>query len=260
MTDSNLFCPDQAAELADLRAVTTLLCDADGTLFPSEVPAYDASSGVTRAFADRYALAGNFSAEHLRRSGMGRNFRALSSSLLTEAGRVADPAELAQWIELERREVTAHLSATLKPIDEVWEVIGALRRRYRLAVVTASASARVLACLAASGLTPYFQDDALFSAEDSMSRPVSKPDPAIYLHTLTALSVAAKQSLAVEDSSAGTRSAVAAGIRTIGIVQFVPVSERPARVEELHRAGALAVVETWSQLSQLLLREPHTPI
>jgi hypothetical protein len=31
----------------DIRAGTVLLCDADGTLFPSEEPAYAASAGVT---------------------------------------------------------------------------------------------------------------------------------------------------------------------------------------------------------------------
>jgi beta-phosphoglucomutase-like phosphatase (HAD superfamily) len=255
MSEATSSVRSRRAESPDLRGVTTLLCDADGTLFPSEEPAYDASAIVTRAFADRYELGGDFSAEQLRRAGTGRNFRSLSADLLAAAGCEADPEELAGWIELERREVTAHLTATLAPIDEVRATVSALRRRYGLAVVTSSASARVRACLAASGLEGFFADDALFSAEDSMPQPVSKPDPAIYLHAMAELGISAQQSLAVEDSDAGTRSAVAAGIRTIGIVQFVPEAERSDRAAELKRAGALTVVGTWSELSELLLRE-----
>lgn len=245
-------CDSRAPARLDLRGVTTLLCDADGTLFPSEVPAYVASARVTRAFADRYGLTGDFSAENLRRTGLGRNFRSLTADLLAAAGVKADPDELAEWIERERREVTGHLAATLGPVDEVRLAAAALLRDYRLAVVTSSASARVLACLAASGLETSFAAQHVFSAEDSMAQPVGKPDPAIYRHAVAQLHTTAAACLAIEDSRVGVRSAVSAGIPTVGIVQFVPADERLARADELRAAGALHVTGSWAELSTLL--------
>ena len=49
----------------DPAAVTTLLCDADGTLFPSEEPAYAASADVTNRFNFR-AAAGALATSHRR--------------------------------------------------------------------------------------------------------------------------------------------------------------------------------------------------
>src|SRR3954454_14716843 len=116
----------------DLSGVTTLLCDADGTLFPSEEAAYAASAVVTRAFAERYSLTGDFSAEHLRRTGTGRNFRSLTGDLLAEAGIAVDRDELAEWIDRERTAVSRHLADTLRPDHDLIAVIHDLRARYRL--------------------------------------------------------------------------------------------------------------------------------
>lgn len=239
----------------DLTGVTTLLCDADGTLFPSEEPAYAASALVTRDFAERFGLRGNFSAEHLRLTGTGRNFRTLVADLLAGAGIAADPDELERWIERERVDVTAHLGATLRPDPEVEAVTTELARRYRLAVVSSSATPRLLACLRATDLDSVFPAEDVFSAEDSMPTPIGKPDPAIYRHALDALDLREEQAIALEDSPTGVRSAVGAGIRTIGVVRFVAADERDERVRELAAAGAVAVVDDWRELAEVLLSE-----
>src|SRR5947209_13216847 len=98
----------------ELRDVTTLLCDADGALFPSEDPAYEASALVTRDFATHYGLTGDFSPGELRRVGVGRNFRATATDLLRGAGLVVDAAELDQWVAREKDDVTAHLRTVLE--------------------------------------------------------------------------------------------------------------------------------------------------
>src|SRR3954447_14454369 len=92
------------------NGVTTVLCDADGTLFPSEEPAYTASAVVVQAFAERYGLVGDFTAENLRRIGTGRNFRAMAEHFRQDAGIAVDPDALQQWVDRERSEVTAHLA------------------------------------------------------------------------------------------------------------------------------------------------------
>jgi HAD superfamily hydrolase (TIGR01509 family) len=239
----------------DPSGITTVLCDADGTLFPSEEPAYDASAGVTQQFAARYGISGDFSPEHLRRTGTGRNFRSLSTDLLAAAGVEAPADELAEWIARERVAVTAHLAETLRPDPEVRTVTETLLRRYRLAVVSSSATPRLVACLQAAGLADTFPATDVFSAEDSMPVPVSKPDPAVYRFAMATLGVTPLESVALEDSTTGVRSAVAAGLRVIGIVQFVLPDEAEARVGDLLDAGATTVVRQWRELPELLLPE-----
>ena len=59
----------------------------------------------------------------------------------------------------------------------------------------------------------------------------------------------------VEDAVAGVLSAVAAGCPTVGNLLFVPPAERAERAAALLGAGALTVVESWSQLAALLLTD-----
>jgi beta-phosphoglucomutase-like phosphatase (HAD superfamily) len=226
--------------------VRVILCDADGTLFPSEEHAYEASAKVTQEFAARYGLTGDFSAEALRHSGTGRNFRSMTRDLLRTAGVGTDDAELEKWIERERVEVTAHLGAVLTPDEEVRRVVGELGRRFRLAVVSSSALPRLATCFTATGLDEYFPIPDRFSAEDDLRPPASKPDPAIYRHALSRLGLQASEAVAVEDAVAGVQSACAAGVPTIGLTAFVPPGERAQRVRDLHDAGASTVLDAWS--------------
>ncbi len=238
-----------------LAVVTTLLCDADGTLFPSEEPAYAASAAVTQAFAECYGLTGDFSADHLRRTGTGRNFRSLTADLLAQRSISAPADDVAVWIEREQVAVTAHLAHTLRPDPDVIVVTRELSRRYRMAVVSSSASTRLLTCLRSTGLDRTFPPPVVFSAEDSMPTPIGKPDPAIYRHAMHALDITPSEAVALEDSATGTESAVAAGITTIGVVAFVAPDERAQRVRDLLDAGAVSVVSTWHELGIILLPE-----
>ncbi|MFF5103451.1 HAD family hydrolase [Streptomyces sp. NPDC000134] len=235
--------------IPDLTGVTTLLLDADGTLFPSEEPAFVASAAVTQDFADRYGLTGDFSPEHLRLTTTGRNFRTTAQHLADRQGVHLDPAELEAWVEREKQEVTAYLGQALTVQPDVVAAVSALRRRYRLAVVSSSALARLAACFTASGLEGLLPAESRFSAEDSLPEPTSKPDPAVYRHALAGLGIAPRQALAVEDSATGAASAVAAGIATAGLVQFVPEAEQPGRTEQLRAAGAAWVRSAWGELA-----------
>ncbi|CAL9608961.1 Phosphorylated carbohydrates phosphatase [Streptomyces sp. enrichment culture] len=236
--------------IPDLTRTTTLLLDADGTLFPSEEPAFVASAAVTRDFARHFGLTGDFSPEHLRRTTTGRNFRATARDLAERQGVHLDAGELERWVEREKTEVTAHLGRMLRPGPDVVAAVSALGRRYRLAVVSSSALTRLAACFTASGLDALLAADRRFSAEDSLPVPTSKPDPAIYRFVLDRLGITAREALALEDSVTGAASAVAAGIPTAGIVQFVPAGEQAARIEELGRAGAAWVRRSWRELTR----------
>jgi beta-phosphoglucomutase-like phosphatase (HAD superfamily) len=229
-----------------------LLCDADGCLFPSEEPAFDASAGVTNRFLAEIGAVARFTAEELRLATTGQNFRTTAKALAAAEGKAVDPAELELWVEAERREVTAHLGEVLRPDRRVIEPLERLAAGRPLAVVSSSALPRIEACLRATGLDGLFAPERRFSAESSLPVPASKPDPAVYVHAMRELGVAPQGALAVEDSVPGMLAAVDAGCTTIGNVMFVPPAERAERTAALECAGAAEVVSSWEELELLL--------
>ncbi|MFW3172187.1 HAD family hydrolase [Geodermatophilus sp. CPCC 206100] len=237
----------------DVGAATTLLCDADGTLFPSEEPAYAASAGVTNRFLAGLGAERSFAPEELQRMTNGKNFRGAAHELAAGFGATLADGDLEHWVAEEKEVVTAHLSTVLRPDPGVRTALDRLAGRFRLAAVTSSASTRLDACLDVTGLAPVFPADRRFSAEDSLPVPTSKPDPAVYALAARQLGIRPEQGIAVEDSVNGALSAVAAGHPTIGTLVFVPLPERAARAQALREAGAAAVVTSWAELTDLLL-------
>jgi HAD superfamily hydrolase (TIGR01509 family) len=235
-----------------MSSLPLLLCDADGTLFPSEEPAFEASAVVTNELMAELGDPRRFTAEELRRATSGRNFRSTSQRLAAQGGTKLDRMTLERWVGEERVRVTAHLRRCLLPDPRVARPLRRLVRHHTLAVVSSSASARVMACLAATGLDDLFPADRLFSAEDSLAAPQSKPSPAIYEHAAEILGVRGSEALAIEDAEPGVRSAVAAGFPVLGILLFTPPSERAERRATLLAAGAEAVVDSWTGVEQIL--------
>ncbi len=231
--------------------VQVLLCDADGNLFPSEEPAFDASVEVTNAFLAELGSDRRYTADELRRAATGMNFRSTARMLAADLGR-AD-VDVEPWVAEERRAVTAHLAATLRPHPATSAALTELSARLPLATVSSSALTRLAACFTATGLDELIPPHRRFSAEDSLPVPTSKPDPAVYVHACTALDISPAAGLAVEDAVAGVQSAVAAGCPVVGNVLFVPEGERAEREAALLDAGALTVVDSWQQLADLLL-------
>jgi beta-phosphoglucomutase-like phosphatase (HAD superfamily) len=239
----------------DASLITTLLCDADDNLFPSERPAFAASVEVINRFLARFGVPAPFTAEELRKKAVGKNFRSTALDLAVASEVPMDHArdELEDWVRQEREEVTAHLAATLKPDPQVLEPLRDLASQYALTAVSSSAIKRLEACFTATGLDPLIPVAVRFSAEDSLPAPTSKPDPAVYLHAGQVLGIDAEQGLAIEDSVAGVTSAVAAGYLTVGNLMFVPNDERRCRSEELIDAGAVAITESWRALADVLM-------
>lgn len=263
---------------ADLRGVRTLLCDADGNLFPSEEPAFVASADVTNAFLTALGVEHTYEAEELRLATTGMNFRSTAVELAVRHGcaleavladprsdaersrdtgdgrRVLTAEELERWVAEERRAVAAHLGAVLAEDAEVHEPLTRLAADLTLAAVSSSATPRLRASFGATGLDGLFGPERTFSAEDSLPVPTSKPDPAIYRFACERLGVDPAETVAVEDSIPGAQSAVAAGCITFGNVQFVAPAEREERVAALRDAGVVAVVPGWSAVEALLRR------
>ena len=229
-----------------------LLCDADGCLFPSEEPAFEASALVTNAVLEGVGAGRRYEAEELRLQTTGKTFRTTITALLAAEGLVPRPGQLEDWVAAEREQVTAHLGAVLRPDPEVTEPLAHIAAEVRLAVVSSSALMRLDACFEVTGLAELLPASVRFSAEDSLRLPRSKPDPAVYVHALQTLGVPAASALAVEDSVPGAEAAVGAGIPTVGNLHFVAAGERAEREEGLRSAGVTAVVRSWAELGAWL--------
>jgi HAD superfamily hydrolase (TIGR01509 family) len=242
----------------DLTSVTTLLCDADGTLFASEEPAFDASVSVTNRCLERFGAPERYTAEQMRLAANGKSFRAAITDLARAHGlpvqSAAFAADLDGWVAEENEVVTRHLAQVLTPDPDVSRPLRALSEDFGLALVTSSALTRIDACLKAAELADLFPQSRRFSAQDSLPVPTSKPDPAVYQLTLRLLGLDPSTALAVEDAVAGAQSAVAAGLYTVGMLCFVPPAERAQRVVDLQRVGVGALVDSWDELAALLHR------
>jgi beta-phosphoglucomutase-like phosphatase (HAD superfamily) len=231
------------------RSARALLLDADGCLFPSEKAAYVASTDVMNALLAQLGVRRRYTAEELEREHTGRNFRAAAPLVCAENGVQLRPAVLERWVATEKEVVTRHLAEHLLPDPEVTRPLRLLADAYPLAVVSSSAAARVSACLRATGLSTLLPEERIYSAEDSLVTPVSKPDPAIYRVAAARMGVAGADALAVEDSEVGVRSAVAAGIPVLGLLQFTTPDEAGCQAARLRSAGAAAIFETWDDLA-----------
>jgi beta-phosphoglucomutase-like phosphatase (HAD superfamily) len=258
---------------AELRV---LLLDADGSLFPSEAPAFDASAEVTNRFLAALGVAVTYSPEHLLATTTGKNFRTTAVDLAVAHGVPLAPglrvptgpagehdgpmltaAMLDDWVAEEKKVVSEHLGRVLRPDPEVLEPLRRLARRYQLAAVSSSALSRLEECFRATGLAELIPPGRRYSAEDSLPIPTSKPDPAVYRYAAQELGVPVGQALAVEDSLPGAQSALAAGIATVGNLTFVPPGERDTRRGGLVEAGVAVVIQSWAELAAILL-EPET--
>jgi HAD superfamily hydrolase (TIGR01509 family) len=239
--------------------VETVLCDADGNLFPSEEPAFDASADVTNAFLASLGIDRRYAADELRRLATGMNFRTTAARLAADAGVSPDDlGGLEHWVAEERRAVTAHLRRTLRPHPPTLSALTRIAEHVPLAAVSSSALARLAVCFTATGLDELIPADRRFSAEDSLPTPASKPDPAVYRHACEQLGIPPEAGLAVEDAVAGVRSAVAAGCPAVGNVLFVLPTEREERTAALLDAGALTVVGSWDEVAELVLAGAHS--
>ncbi|HEX8120782.1 MAG TPA: HAD family phosphatase [Solirubrobacteraceae bacterium] len=230
-----------------------LLCDADGCLFPSEEPAFVASAEITNRLLADLGVDRRFEPEELKAYAVGKNFRATALGLAAEHGATLDPDDLERRVRDEKAAVIAHLSEVLEPDPDVIAPLTRLRERFGLAVVSSSALDRLAACLAATGLAELFPADVVFSAEDSLPVPTSKPDPAVYALAGDRMGVRGDEALAIEDSPSGARSAVAAGFPTVGNLLFVPEPERTEREAALRDAGVDGIVTSWHEVEELLL-------
>ena len=123
----------------------------------------------------------------------------------------------------------------LEPLPGLMEFLESAKGRgLRTGLVTNAPRENVAAVLAALGLEDFF--DAVVPAEEVRA---AKPDPEPYLTALEKLGAEPGEALAFEDSLSGIRSAVDAGVPTVGIAS----TQEPEKPQE---AGAFTVARDFT--------------
>jgi HAD superfamily hydrolase (TIGR01509 family) len=106
-------------------------------------------------------------------------------------------------------------------IPGVVDIVRALARRYRLAIVTSSEPVPFARIHARSDLLEHFE---LVLKQGDYARAKPEPDP--YLRAVERLGVSADRCLVIEDSERGLRAAKAAGLRCWVIPSSLTVGQR----------------------------------
>lgn len=105
--------------------------------------------------------------------------------------------------------------------DGVRETLEALAKAgVKIAVASSTRREKVLRLLASAGIDRYF---TAVVGGDTVTH--SKPHPEIFLKACEALGVTPEESIAVEDSHNGIRSAHAAGMAPVMVPDLLPVTE-----------------------------------
>lgn len=163
----------------------------------------------------------------------GMDERNCLAALRRSAAAELDPGGLAAILE-RKALLFQEASARQKPrlFSGVEEWVKEVGKRYRLAIASGGRREQIDRALKGTAIEQDFA--VIVSAEDTA---VGKPDPAIYRMALKLLNGAApcprpslrpEECLVIEDSLAGIRSALAAGMRVIAVATTYPAQELAA--------------------------------
>lgn len=97
------------------------------------------------------------------------------------------------------------------------------------------------------GLDHHF-GDRLFSAAVHVTR--GKPHPDLFLYAAADMAATPSRAIVIEDSATGVKAGVAAGMTVIGLCAGSHI--RPGHADNLRRAGANHIVDSYDELAQIV--------
>lgn len=136
------------------------------------------------------------------------------------------------WVRRKQELTVALLFASPRLYPGADALIGRVRDRLRLAVVSTTWRANIEAVLEAAGLLDAFA--VVVAKEDVRS---VKPDPECYQLALARLKVRPGQAVAIEDSPSGLAAARGAGVRAIAVGHRRPLGDWVGDAEFLPDLG-----------------------
>lgn len=202
--------------------IRAILFDYNGVIVndePLHLKAYRAlfeAEGIPLTDADYYAC-------------LGMDDLTFSRAAYKRAGKDATDEQLRALIERKTESYVELIKDDLPLCPGVVTFVKACARRWQLAIVSMARRVEIEPVLERAGLSNSFA--ALVTAEDVRA---CKPDPAGYLRGLELLNegqrgasqslIAAAECLVIEDAPAGIKSALAAGMRSLGVTNTVAES------------------------------------
>lgn len=224
--------------------------DCDNTLVLSEELAFEACANLANKILEKQGIPDRYTGSQLIVDFVGQNFRGMMMSLQEKFNFALPQDQLEYYVKEEENEVIKNLEAKAQPCVNSMPVLQKLfdEKKYGLAVVSSSALRRVVASIKKVDQDKFFPPNHIFSAATSLERPTTKPDPAIYLHSMKVIGVKPEECVAVEDSKSGALAAIRAGIHTIAYVGSYPGEAKQKEIADLLTGlGAEVVMYDWTE-------------
>ena len=137
-------------------------------------------------------------------------------------------------------------AATIQPVVGAAAFVASVAH-LPLAIGSSSSSAYIRDLLTQFALAEHFGAH-VYSGREHVTR--GKPHPDIYLHAAAMLGVDPRACVIIEDSPVGTRAAVAAGARVIGLCAGAHF--RPGDEARLKAAGAHHIAADYAEVARLI--------
>jgi len=222
----------------------------------SESLAFEACAELANEILESRKLSDRYTGPQLLSEFVGQNFRGMMVSLQKKYGFEMDDKELNSFVSREEDQVIKKLNEALVACQGVDEQLEKLKAegKYKMAVVSSSALRRVIASIRKVNQTRFFREEDVFSAATSLPKPTSKPNPAIYIHSMEKLGVKPEECIAIEDSKSGTGAGVAAKIRVVGYVGSYEPHEQDKMRKVLEEAGANPIMTDWNEFPEVLAK------
>ena len=187
-----------------------ILFDMDGLMVDTEPLYWE----VARELAGRFGR--RVSDETLRRM-MGRS-RHESMCIFVESCDIgASPDEL---LTLREQMMIQRFRRGVEPMTHLREILMQFHGRLKLGIATSSPRKFVDVLLPALGVEPFFE--AVQTGDEIIN---GKPDPEIYLKTMSRLQVAPRETIVLEDSRAGALAGKRSGAYVIAVPSPLTESE-----------------------------------
>jgi len=212
------------------KRLRAIIFDMDGVIVDSEPLHEQAFREVFDAMGFRESHAIDFATYY------GRSDEALWRDFIAKHQPAQSLATLLTW---KRNVFLQHLLARQPLFEGLPELVEKLASRYGLAVASGSPHPVIDGVLSMRNLRRFFP--VVVSAQDVTHE---KPAPDIFLRAAALLSASPAECCVIEDSAAGVRGALTAGMSVIAITNTLPS-------EQL--AGATYVVNTYPEVEALLL-------
>lgn len=202
-----------------------IIYDCDGTLTDSE-------SINNRALLEVLHEAGftQYTLDHAYKNWVGTTVTNIALSIQMETGREVPQEVIPNYMI---RVAQLQLTGGLIPIAGAPELVSKSKAKFKICVASNGERRNVIESLKITGLMENFTEETVFT-KIQVKNP--KPYPDLFLFAANTMGVEAERCVVIEDSTAGTRAGVAAGMTTWG---YSGSSHDPDKqAEYLKAAGA----------------------